>query len=280
MKILLKSIFLFFFYTYCSIYVIGLDDFRHWRIFVTLTTIYFAIFTFPKSSLAYQYDVVELKIPRYAYMYRCGFHYVLFYTCPLQQYLSVFCVIVLMFWKDIYFLITHAERRLGQIDKVLHEEKNHRRLTNLHYNVYTDDINNRFHEHAFDTNKIYFENDTFSSDKISLALYNYRLMRKEKRKPRIKSRDETVWFEASSNRLIFISNRFVFIATPLFVLLSLFIIMLRHANQRANVLSALITNHSILALDICFYYTVPKLHADVLIDVMYACGTFIRIFWT
>lgn len=272
MFVLVKAVTLFVVYAILSVYAATAHVFPiGWRVFVTCTMIYYLILTTPSVHKVYEYNLCERVIPKTTYLYRCLFHYVLFSSNQLEWFPAVLSVLIIMLWKDISFLIRHAENRLAKIDTAIYEAKIGMRLSHMYLNVFMDDVNNRFHEHCFDTNKIYFEQDSLTSDKMGLAIYNYRMLRSEKRRPKRLTSDEAIAYAASSNKSMFISQRWVFLASPL-AILALTMIM-----STSRWYAPIYTNHLLLISDVATFQLSAKAN-DIFIDIAYAAMTIICVY--
>lgn len=272
MFVLVKAVTLFVVYAILSVYAATANVFPiGWRVFVTCTMIYYLILTMPSAHKVYEYNLCERVIPKTTYLYRCLFHYVLFSSNQLDWFPALLSVLIIMLWKDISFLIRHAENRLAKIDTAIYEAKIGMRLSHMYLNVFMDDVNNRFHEHCFDTNKIYFEHDSLTSDKMGLAIYNYRMMRSEKRRPKRLTSDEAIAYAASSNKSMFISQRWAFLASPL-AILALTMIM-----STSRWYAPIYTNHLLLIGDVATFQLSAKAN-DIFIDIAYATMTIICVY--
>jgi len=195
----------------------------------------------------------------------------LFSSNQLDWFPAVLSVLIIMLWKDVSFLIRHAENRLAKIDTAIYEAKIGMRLSHMYLNVFMDDVNNRFHEHCFDTNKIYFEQDSLTSDKMGLAIYNYRMMRSEKRRPKRLTSDESIAYAASSNKSMFVSQRWAFLASPL-AILALTVIM---STSRWD--TTVCINHLLIIGDVATFQLSAKAN-DIFIDIAYAIMTIICVY--
>jgi len=274
MFVLVKAVTLFVVYAILSVYAASAHVFPiGWRVFVTCTMIYYLILTIPSAHKVYEYNLCERVIPKTSYVYRCAFHYVLFYSNQLEVFPVVMSVLLVMLWKDVSYLIRHAEERLAKIDTAIHEAKIGMRLSHMFLNVYMDDVNNRFHVHCFDTNKIYFETDSLTSDKMSLAIYNYRMMRAEHRHPKTLTPDEAIAYAASSNRSMFVSRRWAFLASPLVMLAWTMIV------STTNWDTTVCISHLLIIGDVATFQLSTKTN-DIFVDVMYAIMTIVGVYST
>lgn len=273
MFVVVKAATLFVVYAILSVYAATAHVFPiGWRVFVTCTMVYYLILTMPSVHKVYEYNLRERVIPKTTYLYRCLFHYVLFSSNQLDWFPAVLSVLIIMLWKDISFLIRHAENRLAKIDTAIYEAKIGMRLSHMYLNVFMDDVNNRFHVHCFDTNKIYFEQDSLTSDKMGLAIYNYRMMRSEKRHPKTLTSDEAIAYTASSNKSMFVSHRWGFLASPLAIL------VLAMAMSTSKWYAPIYTNHLLLIGDVVTFQLSAKAN-DIFIDIAYASMAIVYVYW-
>lgn len=226
-------------YVFVSNQTIGYMD----RMLV-MCTLYYMVLIVPKIHQYYVFSIVERVIPKWTYLLRAAFHYTLFYPTLTKSFPSVVSICILMMWKDIVFLITHAEKRLAKIEMSMFDEEIGQRVAHLHLNVFKDDINNRFHKHCFDTNRIYMIENTELSNETNLAIYNYRKLRLDGKTPRNFTEDDSIHYDASNNQRIFISNRKQFIIIPLLIICWLMIM-----TDRTLAITMYI-NHGIILLDI------------------------------
>ena len=128
------------------------------------------------------------------------------------------CIWALIYmWHNVFYLIHHAEKRLGKIDSIIE----YNRIAHLHYNLYPIDMTNRFHKNQFETNRLYMFNDIEEARKTSLGVNNYRKMIRENKQPRSMTVEEQRMFKAAKNELIFISNRNYFLYLPALIIFSL-----------------------------------------------------------
>jgi hypothetical protein len=167
-----------------------------------------------------------------------------------------------MILKDIHFLIKHAENRLAKIEKILHEDGYKKRIVHLHNQIITEDMYSRFHQHCFDTNRLYLEDLTPSTTDKTLAINNYRTIRKNGNKPKPFQDDDEIFYKASSNKYIFISQRYSFYLFPIIVILWLMTMTDTTMTPRMWI------NHGILAADLLSMLGGTKFN-DITIDFCY-----------
>lgn len=220
------------------------------------------IMLIPKIHQYYVFSIVERVIPKWTYLLRAAFHYTLFYPTLTKSFPSVVSIGIIMLWKDIVFLIVHAEKRLAKIEMSMFDEEMGHRIAHLHLNVFEDDIQNRFHKHCFDTNRIYLIQNTEASKQSNLSIANYRKLRLEGKTPRTFIDDDSIYYDASNNKRVFISNRAQFMVVPL-----LFICWLM-AMTDITLSIYMYINHGIILLDIISQRYGNKVN-DIVIDSTY-----------
>mgnify|MGYP001178368143 CR=1 FL=1 len=234
---------------------------------VMLYILYYGVLIIPFVHKIYVYNVIERTIPKWSYIIRASVHYMFFSPILTKCFPSVLSVFIIMLWKDIYFLICHAEQRIAKIETALYEQNILHRVAHLHLNVFEDDMKNRFHKHCFDTNRLYLIDHTDKSREEMLGIYNYRNVRSEKKTPRkFYGKDET-YYKASNNSRIFISKRYYFTVPPLCLLVWLM------AMTDTSTSLIMYINHVVLLVDILSYYLGPITN-DILVDVSYLIGIF------
>ena len=244
-------------YVYIGNFTLGYMD----RILI-LFTLYYVLLMIPKIHHIYIYNLVERMIPKWTYFIRAVFHYTLFYPELTKSFPSVISIVLIMIWKDIIFLINHAERRITKIETSLYEEELGYRIAHLHLNLFTDDTCNRFHKHCFDTNRIHLIENTHASNESLLSIHNYRKLRREKKIPRQFTGDDKIHYEASNNKTIFISQRWSFLCTPLLTIIWMF------AMTDLSGSFVMYINHLLILFDIATSYFGNKVN-DICIDVSY-----------
>lgn len=232
--------------------------------FVMLT--YYVVMAYVPLSKIYWYNLKERTIPKWTYVWRIGFHYLLYTSNLVKAYSSCVTLLFIMLYKDIVFLIRHAETRLSKIDKSIFQEMPNKRIAHLHRQLYKEDIDNRFHDHCFDTNKIYLVDTLLTSDNISQGLANYRDLRIKGQKPKkFNTDEEREIYDASSNKRIFISQREIFMVVPLVIILWCLFMTDIEIGVRLYV------NHGLILVDLVSFYFKNTVN-DIVIDVSYVAG--------
>lgn len=246
----------------CLLIIVYSDMNSKYRVFCIGTTLYYMLVLVPKIHQIYVYNIVERMIPKWTYVYRIFFHYILYNERLTSAFPSVLSVSVIMILKDIHFLIKHAENRLAKIEKILYEDGYKKRIVHLHNQIITEDMYSRFHQHCFDTNRLYLEDLTPSTTDKTLAINNYRTIRKNGNKPKPFQDDDEIFYKASSNKYIFISQRYSFYLFPIIVILWLMTM------TDTTMTPKMWINHGILTADLLSMLGGTKFN-DITIDFCY-----------
>ena len=268
MIVCVKSVCLFVLYLCITIETVGSGS--KYNPFCFIMTVYYFVMLIPKVHQIYMYNIVERTIPKWTYLYRAFFHYITYMERLTSAFPSVVCVGIVLILKDIVFLIGHAEKRIAKIDSILYEDKYDKRIVHLHNNVIVEDSNNRFHQHCFDTNKLYLEAMTPSIDRQVLAIDNYRNIRKKQNSPKEFQDDDETYYRAASNKYIFVSQRYYFYVVPF-----LLIVWLTCMTDTRGT-TPMYVNHSIVLIDLLTMYFGNEVN-DISIDFMYAAAVFYLI---
>ena len=234
-----------------------------------LGALYYAVLSVPKIHRIYYYTSVYQTVPKFTYMWRAYYHITLLpeaaaYTC------LILCIILL--YKDIRFLIFHAEMRLRAIDKELYESARNFRLAHLHHNTFGDDIILKKHKFFFHTNKIKFVKHTYESEETQNGIKNYEEYRSRHYTPpkRNTEGEERMW-RASSYKYIFLENRDFFIWTPVFMLLTAIVGLYVHALSLEMYLNIILLTGDLITTILC-----TKIKNDLIIDCLYVlCAVFL-----
>ena len=99
-------------------------------------TLYYMVLLVPKIHQYYVFNIVERTIPKWTYLIRAAFHYTLFYPTLTKSFPSVVSICIIMMWKDVIFLIKHAEKRIAKIEMSMFDEGLGQRIAHLHLNVF------------------------------------------------------------------------------------------------------------------------------------------------
>lgn len=251
------------FISYLTLLIVHYKDIdSEYRMFCIGITMYYMFVLIPKMHQVYVYNMVERMIPKWTYIYRIFFHYLLYKGKIASAFPSVLTIVIVMILKDIHFLITHAETRLAKIEKILFEDGYKKRIVHLHNKIITADMYSRFHQHCFDTNRLYLEDLTPETTDETLAINNYRLIRKEGRKPKPFQGDDELYYRASSNKHLFISQRYSFYIVPIIVIMWLM------AMTDISLTERMWINHSVIVIDLLSMIGGNKVN-DIVIGVSY-----------
>ena len=218
------------------------------------------MFIIPPLHRKIIYYLTEFKIPPWFILLKCIIHMALF-NAYVQKINIMFLWMLIYVWNDLYYIINHAEKRLIKIDDLLYE--NDQRISHLYLNTYIDDVENRFHKHLFDTNRLYMFDKTDQSKKKALAVHNYRkLMKDSYPNEPIKS-----ILIAAQGKNIFISNRYVIYIPALFI-----IILSGFISFELNYLSLI--NQIIILSELCLVILNTK-HFYILSNVVFLTCVFV-----
>ena len=275
MIILFKHISLLIGYSVLCWHIIHGKTQTDMSIYVGTASVYYFLLLYPKLHQVYIYNIVERVIPKTSYLIRAVFHYCLFKDDLIRAFPSVITLIVIVLLKDIMFLIKHAETRLAKIEEILYEGGYSKRIVHLHSNVYTDDQLTRFHKHCFDTNRLYLDTITPVAEDTSLAIHNYRQIRKDNKSPRgFNEENDRLFYEASSNKYIFISQRWSFIVLPICTIIWCICMTDLTLGYRMYV------NSILFVIDLCtLVIGTPKTLNDLSIGISYFMATvFVVVF--
>lgn len=187
-----------------------------------LFTLYYGVLSIPKVHQLHEYNSVEQTIPKWTYLLRGYYHIVLLQKVPYAGVLSVFLMIILMMWKDMRFLVMHAEDRLKRIDELMYAtpETKAFRFCHFHLKGFDDDIAVRSHMHYFNTNKLNLVKHSFQSEEQQNAIKNYVDYRKTHIFPptNMKEWETRVW-NISDYKYIFLYNRDMYRFVPIIYIL-------------------------------------------------------------
>ena len=261
MIVCVKSVCLFVLYLGIALKTVGTGS--KYNPLCVILAAYHLIMFLPQVYQVHIYNLMERKIPQWTYIYRFSFHYLLYYKQITRAFPSVLCILLIAILKDIVFLIGHAERRIATLDRILYEDKYDKRVVHLHNNVIVEDSNNRFHQHCFDTNRLYLENTTASTQQQTLALNNYRTIRKKQKQPKKFQDDDEAYYRAASNKYIFISQRGTFFILPVLLIVWCACMTDISGSREAYVL------HTLISVDLFTMYFGNKVN-DIAIDTSYA----------
>ena len=185
--------------------------------FFPVMMLYYMCLLHPHLNLVYRYTIAEKHFVRWAQVWQLFFHIILCISegCLQSQ---VFCLLYYFLFKELYFLVHFSEKRLAKIEESMEEKIPGYRIAHLHLEVFSEDIDNRFHKSCFDTNRLYVLESTVMSRATQLGISNYREIRRNNKKPRIMSAEENVLYMASSNQTMLVLNREQFVLYPIGIL--------------------------------------------------------------
>ncbi len=177
---------------------------------IFIASLFYAFNSIPPIHRKTIYYLTEFKIPPWFLLFKCFLHMSLFASYT-QKILILSVWMIIYVCNDLYFVVHHAEKRLMKIDELLYENK--KRIAHLYLNTYQDDVENRFHRHLFETNRLYLLDTTPSSERTSLAIHNYRQIIKGGLP---KNPIDSI-MRAARGKTIFLSNKFLMYLPGLFV---------------------------------------------------------------
>ncbi len=240
--------------------------------FFPVMMIYYMCMLHPQIHMMYKYAVMEKKYIRWKQVWQFFFHFAL-YLHAENMYISLATLLYLFLYKELYFIVNFAEKRIGKIEESIHEKIPDYRIAHLHLNVFQEDKENRFHESCFDTNRLYILESTNKSRETQLGISNYRDIRRRNKVPRDMSEDDRTMYIASSNETLFLSGRHYFIFYPVVVLVFLLLCTM------VGSLSPLRTyvNLSLIVGDFLTYMFMQSQRHDVYVDVNYAVSALLFV---
>lgn len=233
--------------------------------FFPVMMVYYMCMLHPRIHMMYIYYVMEKKYVRWKQVWQFFFHFAM-YLHDDNMYISLGSLLYLFLYKELYFVLSFAESRLGKIEESIHEKIPEYRIAHLHLNVFKEDMDNRFHESCFNTNRLYVLESTGESRKTQLGISNYRDVRRKDKPPRDMGDEEQVMYIASSNETTFLENRQYFIFYPVAILgILLLFTMVGSTNPLATYF-----NLSLILSDLLSYMFMRSQRHDVSVDVNYA----------
>lgn len=233
--------------------------------FFPIMMLYYTVMLHSKVYMIYLYYVMEKRFVRWKQLWQLFFHISLFLQTDVL-YISLAVLVYVFLYKELYFIVHFAEERLAKIEESIDEKMPQFRIAHLHLNVFQEDMENRFHESCFNSNRLYLLESTTSSRETQLGISNYRDIRKSKNKPREMNDKEKIMYKAASNRTLFVSERNYFIFYPIAIVffLLLFTLVGSSSMLRSYIFVSLIVG------DISSYMVMDPQYHDVYVDVHYA----------
>jgi len=250
-----------------------------------LFTLYYALLSVPKIHQMYEYNTVEQTTPKWTYFFRMYYHVVLLDTIPYAGMISMFLLLVILLWKDLRFLVVHAEERLKAIDEAMYSNGNTKayRICHLHLNAFTDDLTARSHVHFFNTNALNVVNHSVQSEADQNAIKNYVEYRKKHVfPPKNMSEWERKMWNMSMYKNIFIQNRDMYSFVPFIYILCGIVFCLKISTPLTSLqVLKLYINCFLLLGDATGTLLMKKLTVDILVDFLYmGSGCFCLILFT
>ena len=241
-----------------------------------LFTLYYGVLSVPKIHRLHEYNTVEHTIPKWSYLFRAYFHTVLLDEIPFAGIVSVMLLIIIMMWKEIRFLIVHAETRLKKIDEELynHNVAGKYRICHLHLDGFDDDTASRTHAHQFNTNVLNIVPHSYQSEENQNAIKNYAEHRQRSMfAPKQMSDWEKRMWRVSDYKGIFIQNREVAMFAPImYILCGAFICVPLAESNRFRLIIYL--NTLLFIGDGVSTVMMKNLNNDIFVDLLY---TFVSI---
>lgn len=235
-----------------------------------VATLYYGALSIPWVHKNYMYNVREQTIPKFTFLWRSYYHIVLLAPVKNASFVSVLLLLLVFLWKDICFLIRHAEQRLKAIDTAIYDSELSKtfRLAHLHYNTFQSDVTNRKHQYMFHTNKLVVCRHSYVSEEVQNGIKNYADYRlKHIMAPKLQSQDEKKMWKASSYRYIFVEQRDFYIVLPLvFILGGILYFTLTKMNYLLHI------NAILLAGDVATYILCSTVQNDAVVDLLYMLG--------
>lgn len=236
-----------------------------------LFTLYYGVLSIPKVHRLHEYNTIEHTIPKWTYLMRVYYHTVLLDNIPFAGIVSAFLIFIVMMWKDIRFLITHAESRLKKIDEELYKNEGTKkyRICHLHLNAFDDDTAPRLHTHNFNTNVLKIVPHSYQSEQNQNAIKNYVEYRKTNVfQPKNMGKWETKMWRISDYKNIFIQNREVTIFAPIiYIICGTFICFPLAENSNYRIIIYL--NSLLFIGDSVSTVLMSRLNNDIFLDLLY-----------
>lgn len=251
-----------FFLFYSSICCLMLTGHMHYErgfyfSFFPIMMMYYLLMLHPGIHERYIFQMTERYFLRWKIIWCIYFH-----MCLNRD---VLIVLFLYLYKEFVFVINYAETRLAKIDESMYEKMTGYRVAHLHLNVFQDDMDNRFHENCYHTNRLYLIESTNTSRETQLGISNYRDIRRRGKAPREMTEDDARMYKASSNKGLLLANRRIMVAYPMVILVVF---------SLTNYLSAILIIGNILS----YMFTRAMFH-DFWTDISYAVVSVIYAQW-
>jgi hypothetical protein len=205
-----------FFLFYSSICCLMLTGHMHYEkgfyySFYPIMMMYYLIMLHPGIHEKYIFQMTE------RYFVRWRIVWILFFHACLNHDVLLFFFMYL--YKELVFVINYAETRLAKIDESIYEKMMGYRVAHLHLNVFQDDMDNRFHENCYNTNRLYLIESTNTSRETQLGISNYRDIRRRGKAPREMTETDASMYKASSNKGLLLADRQIMVVYPMLILI-------------------------------------------------------------
>lgn len=237
--------------------------------FFPVMMLYYMCLLHPRLNMMYVYKITEKMFVRWSEFWQLFFHIIL---CVFDDclYAQVFCLMYYFLFKELYFLTHFSEKRLSKIEESMEEKLPGYRIAHLHLEVFSEDIDNRFHQSCFDTNRLYILESTTKSRETQLGISNYREIRRKNRNPRLMTSEEKVLYQASSNHSMLVSNREQFVLYPIGILCIMLVCTLVVYSSLVCCLST-----ALISLGVCTFCIMPPKYHDFVMDLSYAVASLV-----
>ena len=179
-----------------------------------VSVLYYSVLSIPSIHKIHVYNLKFRTVPKWNLFYRLYFHAVLLHECAISTSLILFGISL---WRDLRFVIFHAEERLKSIDMALYEndESKHLRIAHLHLNMIKDDSVGRNHQNHFNENKLHIVRHSLRSEEFQNGMLNYEKYRKKNKfPPKRNNEEEQKMWQASYYNKCFIQYREIFTFWP------------------------------------------------------------------
>lgn len=225
---------------------------------------YFAINILPKVHFYYVFNLAERTNPLWTYTYKIAFHALIFYKEPTKPILTILTWTIVILWKELRFLVRHAEKRLGKIDTELYNAEKGIRIAHIRPNTIDEDNKNRFHLNLYHTNRLYMLPFTNETEKDYCAIHNYKIERRDGMIPKLYNEWEKRMWRASDDKSIFVLHRSYYTLFPL--LYVFFAIFLTSIDSNAPYVY---TNLGLFTIEILTTLLTSVKYNDFIVDVTY-----------
>lgn len=240
-----------------------------------LFTLYYGLLSVPSIHQMYEYNMVEQTVPKWSYLFRMYYHAVLLDTVPNAGMFSTFLLLLVVMWKDLRFLVHHAETRLKAIDEALYEEEGTKkyRICHLHLGAFEDDVTVRSHCHYFNTNVLNVVPHSYQSEESQNAIKNYvEYRRKNIFPPKGMSDWERKMWNVSAYSRIFIQNRDMYSFVPFIYILCGTVFCLYTTPHNSFQLLRLYISSFLILGDGTSTVLLSNMKNDVFVDLLYFLG--------